>query len=464
MDRSRVEAGRRCARLRWLSFHAEAEEDERTGLKVLGGYGRGLRTTAASLPLVTGTHTHSIFANLLLYHKRWEQAPKDQVAAAEWAYCQPDADLLVAGAEGIIRRVVDEYKAQTAPFLEVMERTTEEGEAAVEEQRRTVREQAWLVECLGWVMALRVVPALMETWEVVEVETEAEFDLDETILFMPRPDAVVRHRRSGRLAVLDLKTTSDSSSKWFNDQWQTTPQLNVACRGVAIKHGEECTSYYVLALDKGYRKQDKDYGEFSGPVKQQSPLCYAFLRELPMQPQEWRVGYYVPAVNEDGTARISPRTGKQMREGSTEKQGWRKVAVWEHAASARAYVEALPEAFIGSIARLIGPIECKNWLIDSYVNGIQAEEYRVWIPLAQRMVEAQERGAGQEERHEILDDLAPQSWACQAFGRACEFRDCCLRTPGGLEKFAPRVPHHEAEAERFREIYGAEGVAEEREE
>lgn len=433
VDRSRVEAGRRCPRLRFLSFHAEAEEDPRSGLRIISGYGRGLRTVSASLPLVTGTHVHSIFAALMTGEE----------------------------ANDVIGRVVAEYRAQTAPFLEVMERTAETGEAAVEEQRATVREQAWLVECLGWVLALRVVPALLETWEVVQVETEVEFDIDPLILFMPRPDAVVRHRRSGRLAVLDLKTTADANAEWFMSQWQTTPQLNVACRGVEERLGEECSSYYVMALEKGSRKQDKDWGEYSGPKKQQTPLCYAFLRERPMEPQEWRAAYYVPAVDEMGEPIINPKTGKQRKEGSTEKQGWRKVPVWEHAQSARAFVEGLPEEFIGTVSKLIGPIECKTWLIDSYIEGIRHEEYRVWIPLAQRLSALAAEGAGQEEVYALLDELAPQSWDCLKYGRNCEFRPTCLREPGGLDRFAPRVPHHEAERVRFVEAYGAEGVIEE---
>jgi hypothetical protein len=423
VDRSRIETGRACERKRWLGYHAGTETDEH-GRVILSGYGRGLSTAQKSIPLETGTWTHLCLERLLGAALAGEELTQEVV-------------------QRVVAEAVAGYLSQVEPFRQTSQQPPET-------QVEVLREQAWLVACFGWMLGLRVVPALLADFsvEAVEQEETLRLDLEGRVWLMSRLDALLRTRNGGRLVGLDLKTSGwplDGRS-WLA-QWETSPQLNVGCKAVGERIGEPVDAYYVLGLYKGRRMQEKNYesGRYEGPDRQQSPFCMAFVRDFALTEREWRPTFYVDLVDEV--------TGETRREGATAKRGWRKVYPWKVlwptgeqegdagaiAAAAGAFVRELPESFFSGLWRLVGPIECSPELIASWEAGVVAEEERQWIPLAAATAEAP------EDTPRLLDQLAPQSWDCFKFGEPCIFRGVCLREQGAVERFAARVPHHEQE-------------------
>lgn len=430
IDRSRIEAGRACPRKRVLTYSIAIAEHPETKQLELSGYGIGIVPKGKAIALETGTHVHAIFEGLL-----------KAAAAYENEFGVPaDAAALAAAAAPAIAVETKLYREQAATFMK----------ASPERSEEILKEQCWLVECLGWLLALRVLPNLLETFAVVSSEREEEISLsDGRITMRSRPDALLRHRNSARLLVFDLKTTGDIDSRLWTAQWEVNPQLLAAAAIVQQRllheharlggEADDCSSYYVLGLEKG--KYEADWtpaGGEKGPKKQQSPLCYAYLRNLGLSEREWRPSYWIEIVDE--------QTGEVRREGATERRGWNKVAVFEQGIEARAFVEELLSqgGFLDTLWRLIGPIECDPSLVDSWFVGVEAEEETRWIPLAAALA----AGATGPALRRLLDEAAPHNWsACFSYGMdyACSFRRVCLGEAGALEEFEPRVPHHPGE-------------------
>src|SRR5205814_10201562 len=127
------------------------------------------------------------------------------------------------------------------------------------------------------------------------------------MIFMSKPDLVLRHKESGELWYVEYKTTSSKQDKWVN-QWGTAVQLHSSIRAIEAALSEKVVGVIVQGLYKGYEA----YG------KQSSPFCYAYRRQgnPPFTKTETRYEY-------------AP--------------GFKRSPVWQLDGGVRAWVESMPE-------------------------------------------------------------------------------------------------------------------------
>lgn len=385
VDRTRLTRGDQCAYSRYLAFYG-------------GEAGKGLALKGRFIPLATGIQIHAILAGLMLG----------------------------GDPATVIKGVVEAYRQDTSPFLDANPEATEQAYLA--------QEQAWLVECLGWVLALHTVPRLLEEWEVVEVEGEALGVVGGWLGVMSRPDLVLRRRSDQILAVVDGKSTDDPYDADFVSDWDCNPQLTIATWALEEKLGESIPWYYILGIGKGQRRAtyNPETQGYTGPKRQNTPLCYAYHKPgcPPLEPEEWKLhGEWW----EDGVKR---RVGKAFT----------KVAVWESGISAKNWVERFPVEELARMTHLIGPITTPKGMTQEFLAALERQEER-WRAGIWELYENPEQNPKVVFR---------QSWQCKSYKRKCEFYGHCRGDAGGLDYFVDRVPHHPTEEEQWRLMEGEE--------
>ena len=436
-DRTRFKDGvARCARKRYLSNYA-------------GPTGYGLVARRESLPLATGISVHRILedATHILTHDRLPT---------------------LAEARASIGTRVAEYIAR-------VDARGYRGILSGPQTEETIAEQGELIAGLGWVLHLKFLPWFHQTYQAIAVEQERlhflecacgapPLDAEEHLrrgctgkALMIRTDLLARRRSGQGLAYFECKTTGWDSESWA-EQWETDPQLALGTLDAEALWGGEVTELYVVALSKGSRKRDRY--EDDGVRRQQSPLCYGYLRpgNPPLMPDDWLPSY--EWVNEAGEvkrkSRAHRRTGVWQLQGSD----W---PVWlaykgsdPQLTPSEFWVRQLPVSLVDRICHVIGPMNRQDQQLRSLLRSLQAEEGR-WQDALWRLYELQQAGhvwpsaVFQSE----LDRLIPCSWACRPFGREhqCEFVPVCHRhvgwdDPMGSGQYQPRLPHHTPELQQ----------------
>lgn len=395
VDRTRLTKGAGCEYSRFLAFHGGPNG---TGLSVKGRY----------IPLATGTHIHSILAGLL---------------GVGTTYGTISREYQDQGRK-VIAEVVKGYLKETSPFLDANPEATEQAFIA--------KEQAWLVECLGWVLLLHAVPKLLEEWEVVEVEGEALGVVDGWLGIMSRPDLVLRSRADQTLAVVDAKSTDDPYDQEFITDWDCNPQLTIATWALEEKLGESIPWYYILGIAKGQRRAtyNPETQGYTGPKRQATPLCYAYHKPgcPPLEAEEWK---FHGEWWEDGRKR---KVGKDFT----------KVPVWESGLTAEEWVKKFSVEELARMTHLIGPITTPKGMTEEFLAALKVQEER-W-----------REGIWQLYLDPGLNPkvLFRQSWQCKSYKRRCEFYSHCRGDAGGLDHFIDREPHHPTEVEQWRLLAG----------
>lgn len=200
-DRSRIETFQRCNRLRWLEYHQDR---------------LGIRSIKMSLPLAVGLAVHTGLETLLRAGQKYIDSTPDAFSGALHD---------IVSQRSIEQAAVDAALADFAQFAGHLDVPTEsagrlEPDAAGGLDDYLYREQASLVEGEVRAYARRRLKPLLTQYEVLEVEREGEWTLSEAIvpdsimgrdipeiLFMSRPDALLRDRESNQLFLLSFKTT-----------------------------------------------------------------------------------------------------------------------------------------------------------------------------------------------------------------------------------------------------------------
>lgn len=248
-SRSRLLEYQRCPRSRYWLHEA---------------YGHGFELVRQSIPLATGHAGHLVLAGLLQ-----GSSPEDAIGAA-----------------------LEDYDRTCAERgLRVKE---------LEDQSLVYKEQRALVEGIGWLAALRVVPALFATYEVLEVEKLDEETLCESdevkVIWRSIPDGLLRHRETGELYVLSWKIPAEAprdvdartDMQGLSEVWALGARLarlgmDAPIRGVQMAY-----------LFKGRKIPAKDEGEgaMGKAWRHNSPLIWGY-RDQGFPPKltasrEWR--------------------------------------------------------------------------------------------------------------------------------------------------------------------------------
>lgn len=462
VDRTRYETQHgRCARRRYLEFHT-------------GPYSSGIRRQANSIHLVGGAMIHQILGTI---------AREAQAVGGEITDVSVRTAIAEAGAD--YHRTVVEQGITGQAYQDT-------GDALL----ALIEEQQNLMAGLTWCAVLNTLRPLFAEWEILLVEVDLPVILgcqcpakdygmgaaaldahvergcaEHALLFMGKPDLILRHRVSGRVAYVEYKTTGQVNER-FLTEWPTKMQFALGGLAVEANLGVLIDEYYVLGLEKGrrqgsYNPETRRYD--LGPDLQQSVCCYGYAKAptqggiTPYAAVEWAPKWsYTDALG------MSRRLGK----------GWEKTSVSHYPAESgetpvESWIKSLSPGMRAEQLTLIGPMEPKRVILEKLAHQIAVQElewrrklWEEWMlreelgELWQRGPEAAWESIWQDPQFQaLLDDAFPQSFDCRRYGERykCEFEKLCF-LEGAWEApltdetngYGYRPPHHELEQQQMR--------------
>lgn len=461
-DRSRAVAYQSCPRLRFLNYEY---------------HGHGLQPIFSSIPLVTGSACHKGI-EVLLTHVMNGQCAGD---------CSGSIDFAV---EEALKLYDDECQRRG---LEL---------DPSEDSSYVYNEQRALIESLlrGW--AIHILPQLLESYEVVEVETEDLFPLNNvrcnwchgdgivcllclkdvcfnpafhmnsknceacaecagsgqipTLLWQSRADILLRERSTGDLYIGSIKTASDLSPVI-----EMTNKIDMQgmseLYAVEQRLGQPVSGLQMLYLIKGSRRRgwNSDEGTSDGPKVQDSFMIRPLMKQgITSDGDEfaWTAKWTCHEPHKQGNGRLCPgnkghRLGKEFV----------KTNIWEFMdikswvgllASGKVQGEgnALEQVLKLPVPQLRNKSQVQSWL-----RQMTSQELRI----AQDAEIVNGLDEGSEEWQAELDARFPQTSSnCLKYGAdfRCKFFDVCwngIDDPLGSGLYQRRVPHHQKELELF---------------
>lgn len=522
-DRSRIEVAQRCARLRWLEYHEQ---------------GTGIGPVKKALPLVVGGSVHVGLATLLALaqpsfargsfdHDRG--SIEERAVAAALADFSGHKDALDVGGEATVPLGggLDASGDNMSDFGAIVETkaAVTVGVAPNAYDAFLAKEQAALVEAMVRAYARRRLRPLLEEFEVLEVEREGEWELaswdicvrckgkvhwseeaegDEVphnvftcsacgyslsenggkceLMFLSRPDAVLRHRGDGHLEILSYKTTGAWDQRKERDALRDMQGLS---EGVEVERrlGQRILAIRYEYLLKGERWRDKRLAAETG-------LDWARTQKSHLIRQY--VAVSTPSKGKSagafGVGDVCWSFDYHQEDGAASKlawQNWDSRPVWEQPGGVKAWIDLLDasavtmsgeDSTVGMAPREMGwsgPAQAVGLTARHPLDAVFVAPMTVYrndddLRDMVEQVEAQEvgiaeavavvGGAGNEDqRRSLLNRHFPQT------RRACEYPATCAMTRicwGGEEirrdpvatgLFVPRVPNHPREAEYGRE-------------
>lgn len=378
IDRSRHVAGFDCPTKRYWLYHHK---------------GLGIQSKNKSIDLWTGGLVHKMLEMVLV---TLQLSPNSE----------PSKKILRIAVARSIELYKDEPQPSCAEF--------------------TFKEQVWLAECLVWGWIRTQMAEFIKNYEIVAIEREMPLELPNGIVYMNRPDLVLRSKATKKLSITDWKTSSYITDE-FIQEFQHSPQMAGGTLAAEKHLGEPVESYLIFALIKGSRKfftKGKGLKAISSPEKRTySNFCYAKYSP-PMPPLTTEPTVDLSGFWLDKTA--AWELDLECESGQSRAEKW----IW------LLPLEAVLEQYL-----IIGPYPRQDFMMQSYLDSIQAEEAR-WIQVSQ-----DEEKLGSEL---VLKNL-PKSFKCHSYGSLCQFYNLCFKVgsdwkdPLSSGNFEVRKPHHEDE-------------------
>lgn len=417
--RSKAVQYQRCGRMRW--WLGEAEEG-------------GLEPLRRGSPLVTGGAVHAGLATLLLGQNNRE-------------------DVVLLNTKREFSERVEEHGLSDSPELS---------------------EQEAMAEALVRVAGLRILPRLLEDYEVLEVERPDSFTLAPGIEFPYTPDAILRNRMSGDLFVLSWKTAAAQprEEEVRVDLQGVTEAWGVQARLQRIKEGKvPAPDWYrpgderVVGVQMGYlikgRRSEIERGGFVWK-KFDSPLVWGWTNHKDPK---------APRVPEFHWKCVEPhpiRKGKYHPEGIC--QGGRKherPGEWKLSqilpSEVEEWISSLPIEILDRSWALPSPIFREPRQMERYMNQLVTQERRIQI--GKRRISLLQDAIKKEPSPDIKESLEkslememdytfPQNGTavgCKFFGRLCDAYELCFgpahvgRDPLGSGNFKKREQLYQIE-------------------
>lgn len=437
-DRSRYKLGTgRCACARYLSYH-------------FGPTGYGITHRSDALPLATGIYVHdgiAAFGDILQQHDRLPS-------------------------EGETREIIKDIQAQ------YLARVTQRGFQGVLQGAttdETITEQSILIAGLLWVVRIKYLPWLQQTYKIILVEQErlhverctcgagerssvyAHTDQCLAVALMLRNDMLGQHRVSGNLAYFEVKTTGWGGDAWV-EQWETDPQLALGTIDLPEQYQKEVTELFIVGLHKGGRKRNP-YNPEDLMRRQQSALCYGYYKpgNPPLGADQW-----LPTWEwTDDTGQVRRANKTYQRRGvwklkESDWSTWRAYAEQDPTlAPEEFWVRTLPLSVVDKICFILGPMNRQDAQLQQVRANFVGEEDQ-WRQRLWELYELQQQHAwSSEEFQREFNRIVPKSWNCRPFGKdaQCEHVAICHREEGwqdpiGSGRYVPRKPHHQPEVDQ----------------
>jgi len=262
-----------------------------------------------------------------------------------------------------------------------------------------------------------VLPWLLENYDIVSTEEEFSLDVGDDIIWMARPDCVVRSKTTGLPSIVEFKTTAakaDRMAAIYTNSMQTI----MNSYAVSQKYGQPCESAQIHLLQLG---------------TEQWPTAITH-------------AYYRPG-NPPYTAEDWQPTGRGPS-GQWLGKLYRRVAVHEHRPTDE-WVWAMPESALSNLVPVVpNSIDPKvqGLRVMQALDSIRSNEN--WWRTQLAKVDWDKDTGGQ------LSASFPRTFACTQYNRECQFYSYCFdpdnynitlgRPPIG---FQTRIPHHPQEGE-----------------
>ena len=307
-----------------------------------------------------------------------------------------------------------------------------------------VGEQWALAEAIGRAWFLSRYSDFISTYEVLDIEREESVELAPGVVWMSRPDLLVRRHSDGTLFIVNLKTTKKADERWVS-QWpldmQTLSEV-VAVedrlnKNVFHQLGEsleivpsspiKLSGVIILGLLKGEQLQ---YPAGSGNWYHNSPLIWAWHNESgKVHPRgEWSARY--EWSDDEGNHRLG--------------KGWVKREIWLH----------YPEGVKGWVRHLL---ETDPALLEEQVVQLppilrSEQQIQAW----KRMVISSELDIRDNREHveanELnIDAMFPMSTSSGncLWPSRCIYAGIChgIESPDDDTLYQIRVPNHPQEGE-----------------
>lgn len=260
-------------------------------------------------------------------------------------------------------------------------------------------EQAMLVGGMLRGFALKMLPLILREYEPIRFEKEAYYEhpSNPELVFVCRPDVIMRHRDRGTYVYVEWKTVSNPSLSWLLS-WGRAIQLHAGAFAASAMYDLPVTECLVIGFDKGRFQEGW----------QRSPWCY-----------HWR---------KRSTGEIFP----------TYKSGWERTANWK-VEGVYDPLEHLPHDDVLGLYPMTQPISVHEGLVQDFFAAQQVRQHEIQDAL---LVSNEVEFNRVFPRH--TNKCIP------AFGRSCEYEKCCFtqigEDPVGSGLYAWRTPHHPLEA------------------
>jgi len=461
-DRSRYQRQHnQCTHARFLEYHS-------------GPYGYGLRAKAETVYLPTGIYLHRIVADgLELAHEHG------------WVELLPDY-------RSEFRELIHQ---QITRYYALIEKRGIRTADSTQETLRIMKEQATLIEGIGWVWAETVLPFLVEHFTLESIEAEETYVIGCTCElpmgvgtmedhearecqgtgWMSAADCVLRRRSDGAIGWWETKTGANVFKKSWTDQWEHNVQFASGILGAERRIGEEISHYYVCGFQKGSRrsaKYDADTGTYGGPRLQDSFLCYLHYKpaDPPLEEEDFRHKY--------SWTEVDPMSGTTKNRRLSRK--YTKTPVWEiefpgkpeEMSNIEYWCSWLGREELSKLINVVGPFERPTRQLEEFVEEAASSE-KDWQLRLWRVYDARQAAYArlveanvQNIVHELIEVQPevqaavranfPKNWeGCKGYyGDNCEFLKRCLKEAGWDDPlgngFTHRRPHHEPEVEQMR--------------
>ena len=267
-------------------------------------------------------------------------------------------------------------------------------------QASTLNEQL-LAEALLVGFALTVWPKWVQEYERVGIEQELEM-VHEGVLYMVRPDVLLRHRTSRDLWYPDFKTFGGG---WQNRKWMHALQQQLTVLAIEQSVGEPVAGAWVQGLKKGSTRAGSLY----------HPLVYAYRKP--------------------GASGLYPTQYSVKRRPGFERF---PTSTYINTASGDQGITAWIDHLLRTDAQVVQ--DCFPVTQPIFLNRKMMADF-----LAQRTTREQEIAAA--------TDLTPfpQTFsACEPQYGTCPYLECCWephtgKDPLGSGLYVERIPHHAAE-------------------
>lgn len=431
-DRSRTDSYQRCHRYRYLAYHWDGtgwrpdrfNADISIGIAVHEGIGSLLDSIRNGVTVDKGTVNLACKIALDRLEKDFETSPFDfagSVGEGDQSSNEITTDLIMPSfADG---GLVDEYT------------------------RYFTSECKSLVELLirAWAISDQGLRKLLSEYEIIDVEREEVFKIyegrDYDLVFMSRPDAILRRRLDNELFAFSLKTTKT----WdYRKDIVGETDMQGMSEVVAIENrlGEQCGGVQMLYLLTGESRKNS-----SGFKERSSGVLRPWIKPGVMGDEEFAFSYQWES---GGKVKRLPKD-------------YQRRNCWELGMTIAEYVEA-----INQFDEMLGANPLNTLIVQPGVYERSAERLARWqsevtyqeAKIAQGLIQIESANKSNDrgKEAELMSEYFPHYSSSCVYPTPCSYREVCWGSPYAKEDpinsgFARREPHHDLE----RDIFANEG-------